>query len=248
MGFGRTGTASLKLALERLGFEPCYHMFEITRQPARARGWLAAARGQPPDWDSIFAGFQSTVDWPAAAFWRQLLDAYPQARAILTVRDPQKWYDSMERTIFRGGARWQSPLSQRMLRLMTVGKPDVRDFIAMVNTAVVERVFAGRVGERAHAVGVYERHNADVRASVPAHRLLVFDVAEGWQPLCAFLDVAVPDEPFPHVNDTAEFRRWQVRGMVRLMLPTLAVAALAAAALLASGLLVVRRVRGKSPF
>jgi Sulfotransferase domain len=246
VGFARTGTASLKLALERLGVGPCYHMFEITDQPARARGWLAAARGQQPEWDTIFAGYHSTVDWPGAAFWRELLDAYPHAGAILTVRDPQRWYDSMERTIFRGAPRSQSPLAQRMLRLITVGKPELRDLAAMVQAVVMQRVFDGRTGDRAYAVGVYQQHNAEVRATVPAHRLLVFDVAQGWQPLCAFLNVPVPDEPFPHVNDTAEFRRWQVAGMARLMLPMVAAAGLAAAALLASGVLIIHRVRQTS--
>jgi hypothetical protein len=213
VGFGRTGTASLKIALERLGAGPCYHMFEVVDSPGRARGWLAAARGEPTAWDDVLAGYQSTVDWPGAAFWRELLDAYPEAVAILTVRDPQRWYDSMERTIFRGGPRWQSPLARKALRLVFAANRDMRDFVDMVTAVVAEREFGGRTGDRDHAIDVYERRVADVRATVPPDRLLVFEVAEGWPPLCAFLGVPVPDEPFPHVNDTAEFRRWQAAGM-----------------------------------
>src|SRR5262245_42237849 len=101
VGFGRTCTTSVKLALERLGAGPCFHMLDVMQSQARARAWLAAARSQHPDWASRLAGFSSTMDWPAAAYWRELLDAYPQAKAILTVRDPQRWYDSMEKTILR---------------------------------------------------------------------------------------------------------------------------------------------------
>ena len=241
MGFGRTGTASLKLALERLGVGPCYHMLVVVEQPARARAWLAAARGERPDWSVVFAGFRSTVDWPAAAFWRELIDVYPDARVILTVRDPHRWYDSMARTILRGGSRQRSPLGRWMLRLVTVGRPDFREFIAMLDAVVADREFGGRVFDRTHAIGVFERHNAEVQATVPADRLLVFDVAEGWRPLCAFLGVPVPDEPFPHVNDAAEFRRRQAAGMARLMLPLAAGAALAATTLAAAGVVIARR-------
>src|SRR5690348_10244023 len=110
VGFGRTGTASLKVALERLGVAPCYHMYDVIEEPARARAWLAAAEGGKPDWDEIFAGYAATVDWPGAAFWRELLATYPQAKVILTVRDPQRWYDSTRQTIFRNAQRTPSKL------------------------------------------------------------------------------------------------------------------------------------------
>jgi hypothetical protein len=242
VGFGRTGTASLKIALERLGAGPCYHMFEIVEHPERARGWLAAARGEPVDWGTVLAGFESTVDWPGAAFWRELLDAYPESVAVLTVFDPQRWYDSMARTIFRGAPRAQSPFARRLTRVVLAGNRDMRDFADMVHEVVADRVFGGRTGERDHAVEVYERHLADVRATVPADRLLVFDVADGWPPLCAFLGVPVPDEPFPHVNDTAEFRRWQSAGVARLALK-LAGAGVVVAALVATGVVAARRRR-----
>jgi hypothetical protein len=243
VGWGRTGTASLKVALERLGFGPCYHMLEVVEQPTRARDWLAAARAEHTDWSSVFAGYQSTVDWPGAAFWRELVDAYPDARVILTIRDPQRWYDSMAQTILRGGPRSRSPMARRVLRLLTIGRPEFRDFVAMVNAVVADREFHGRAGDRAYAIDAYERHNADVRASVPVDRLLVFNVAEGWSPLCDFLGVPVPDEPFPHVNDAAEFLRRQRSGMARMALPVAGAAALAVAAAVFGAFAVRRRIR-----
>jgi hypothetical protein len=246
VGFGRTGTASLKLALERLGVGPCYHMLDVIDQPARARAWLDAADGQPPAWDGIFAGFESTVDWPAAAFWRELIEFYPDAMVILSMRDPQRWYDSAERTIFRAARRSDSPLSRQVLRLMTVAEPEFRDFVAMADAVVMQRVFDGRVADRAHAIAVFERHIADVRATVSPDRLLVFDVAQGWLPLCTFLDLPVPDESFPHVNDAVEFNRLQAARMRRLTLPVIAAGAAVTAALIASVAFAVRRTRRRS--
>src|SRR4051794_20131968 len=175
-GFGRTGTSSLKLALERLGFGPCYHMFEIVGERSRAHDWLAAAHGDLPDWNRVFAGYQSTVDWPGAAFWRELLAAYPEAVAILSVRDPGKWHDSVLRTIFRGDERLHTPTAQKIMRLVTIGKPAPRALADMLDAAVRDRVFGGRPADRDHAIGVFERHVAEVTATVPAERLLVFDV------------------------------------------------------------------------
>jgi Sulfotransferase domain len=231
---GNGGTASLKLALERVGVAPCYHMFDVLQQPERAHGWLAAARGERPDWPVIFAGYGATVDWPGAAFWRELVEAYPDAAVILTVRDAERWYDSMERTIFWASKGMQSPVGRRMFRLATVHDRGFRAFGELVGTVVLGRVFGGRT-DRAHAIGVYERHIAEVRATVPAQRLLVFDVAQGWQPLCAFLGVEVPDEPFPHVNDAAEFRRRRTAGIVRHVAPLAGAATLALAALVTVG-------------
>jgi hypothetical protein len=199
VGFGRTGTASLKEALVRLGAGPCYHMREVIDEPARARPWLAAAAGHRPDWTDVFAGYQSTVDWPGASYWRELVDAFPAAKIILTTRDPDRWYDSMAGTVLRAWRlRREAP---------PPADPALRDIADMTTRVIALRVFDGRHEDRSHAIATYERHNADVRAAVPAERLLDFQVAQGWQPLCAFLGTPVPDEPFPRVNDTAEFNR-----------------------------------------
>jgi len=172
VGFGRTGTASLKGVLELLGFGPCYHMREIRREPARAADWLAVAAGTERDWSRVLAGYRSTVDWPAATYWRDLVDAYPHARVILTVRDPDEWYASVERTLY------QQDLGPR---------PDQAGFAAMRHAVVWDGVFDGRFADRTHAIERFRQHNADVVAHVAADRLLVYRVGDDWAPLCDFV-------------------------------------------------------------
>jgi hypothetical protein len=193
-GFGRTGTASLREALNRLGLGPCDHMHENFDHPERFALWDEALRrkcsGEPIDWRPLLAGFQAIVDWPGAYFWRELTAAHPRAKVILTVRDPARWYDSIQATIF--------PFLDI---LAAEGGPWMPGDVIRTHT------FADRFGDRAHCQAVFVRHNQAVREAIAPERLLVFDVKEGWEPLCAFLGVPVPDdEPFPRVNDTAEFK------------------------------------------
>jgi hypothetical protein len=197
VGFGRTGTASLRSALDLLGFGPCYHMADVLGRPERVRAWHAAAQGPVADWSELFDGYAATTDWPGSAFWRELVAAYPAAKAILTVRDPQRWYDSMERTVLE---TWR-----RRRAAPDAVPPAMREFGPMIEAVINQRVFAGRAEDREYAVRAFERHVEDVRATVPADRLLVFEVAQGWAPLCEFLDVPVPDAPFPRENDSAAF-------------------------------------------
>jgi hypothetical protein len=193
-GFGRTATMSLKLALERLGFAPCYHMAEIERRREHAEVWLRAARGQEPDWRELLAGYAAAVDWPVAAFWRQILAAHERTKVILTVRDSDEWYDSFRETVM---AKALGPAPPASL--------PVRPLYDLSRTVILEGTFSGRAEDRAHAIAVYERHNADVVAAVEARRLLVFDPAAGWEPLCRFLGRPVPDEPFPRANERSSF-------------------------------------------
>jgi hypothetical protein len=186
-GFGRTGTMSLKVALEQLGFGPCYHMVEVFKQPESVALWDAAADGKP-DWERIFAGFPSSVDWPSATFYAELAEAYPQARVILTVRDPDAWVRSTQATIFaRDPSDPPTPFDQMIAK-------------------VVGRLFDYRMHDEALLKAVFERHNAEVVARIPPERLLVYEAAQGWAPLCAFLGVPIPDEPMPLTNTTEEFR------------------------------------------
>jgi hypothetical protein len=198
-GFGRTGTASLKAALEALGFGPCYHMFEVVGRPDRIALWDDIARGKPVDWRQVFAGYQATVDWPGCAFYEQLMDVYPDAKVLLTVRDPDQWYDSVRATIYRTrdlarqGADSGVPLP-RVLQAQ------------MVTELIWKQTFADRFEDRAYALDVFRRHIEQVKQRVPPEKLLVYDVSEGWEPLCAFLGVAAPkDQPFPSLNDRATF-------------------------------------------
>jgi hypothetical protein len=197
-GMGRTGTLSLKAALERLGFGPCHHMMEVIEHPGRIPLWAAAARGEPPDWERLLGGYQATTDWPACTFWRGLVEAYPDAKVLLSVRDPERWYESMLATVY-GISTWA-----RTAPPDTVPAP-MRQLADMAQDLIWQGTFGGRFEDREHAIAVFRRHNDEVRDGVPAERLLVYEVGQGWGPLCDFLGVPVPAEPFPRLNDAASF-------------------------------------------
>jgi hypothetical protein len=187
-GYGRTGTMSLKLALEQLGFGPCYHMVEVFKNPQAPLWWIEAADGHP-DWEKIFAGYDSTVDWPNATFYKELADAYPDAKVILTERDPEAWFKSTQATIFARDI-----------------PPDSTDPWMQMVGKVIARLFDGQMHDRDKLISVFMAHNARVREVIPADRLLVYEVAQGWGPLCDFLGAPVPDGPMPKVNSTEEFQ------------------------------------------
>jgi hypothetical protein len=189
-GLGRTGTHSLKLALERLVGEPCYHMIEVFAKPDHVGMWHQAALGNMPDWEELFAGYGAAVDWPAAAFWREQSEAYPDALILLSTRDSAGWWRSCDDTIFE------------VFRSADAKMPP--EWTAMIKELF--RRFAGDTLDEASAIAAYDRHNADVRATAPPDRLLEWHPGDGWAPLCTALGVDVPDESFPHVNSTAEFR------------------------------------------
>ncbi len=195
-GFGRTGTASLKDALERLGFRKCYHMFELDQEKDEDLAWLALARGERVDFDALFQGYRATVDWPSCNFWREQLAWYPDARVILSERDPQRWYESVMNTIYPASVQ---------LREAAQSDPLLERRARMVFDVIWNPLFQDRMDDRDHVMDVYLRHNQQVKDEVPAGKLLVFDPAQGWAPLCDFLDVPVPEEPFPRVNSTEEF-------------------------------------------
>ncbi|HTT02582.1 MAG TPA: sulfotransferase [Steroidobacteraceae bacterium] len=200
-GLGRTGTTSLKFALEQLGFAPCHHMTELIQRPHTAHAWERAASGEPVDWDELLAGYRATTDWPACHFYEQLAAKYPLAKVILTVRDPERWFESTQATIFSPEMVESAGPMAGFFRKAIVG------------------LFDGRMHDREHLIAVYLRHNDEVRRIVAAQRLLTYDVTEGWQPLCRFLGVPVPEAPFPRANTTEDFRgktaehlrRWNAR-------------------------------------
>lgn len=195
-GWGRTGTKSLKLALERLGLGPCHHMEEILKTPGQLPLWLAIARGEPADWDRVFAGYGSSVDWPSAHYWRELAAWYPEARVILTVRPAEAWWNSYAQTLLRASRKSATGIDD----------PHMRDVAEMVGRTT-KKTFAAAPDDREAILAAYNAYPQVVRqafADSPG-RLLVFDVQEGWEPLCAFLGLPVPAEPFPRSNSAEEF-------------------------------------------
>lgn len=215
-GLPRTGTSSMKAALDRLGFGPCYHMFEILTKPDHVDRWLPVISGEPVNWEKVLDGYRSTQDWPASHFWREQAAAYPDAKVILTVRDPHRWYLSMQQLIANGPGR-ELPAD-----LPEAASAVFRSMARL--DPVMERIVGATFGEgyslrkgmpeEEVAVAAFHRHVATVKESLPADRLLVFDVREGWEPLCRFLDVAVPaGEPFPHLNDSEAIKKTMERLM-----------------------------------
>ena len=184
-GFGRTGTSSLKMALEQLGLAPCYHMLEIAARPEHSALWLAADRGERIDWGKIFAPYSAAVDWPACVFWRELLVEYPAARVILTVRDRDP-----VRELSRHDSREARslPLRSRALRFVRLYE--------VSNEVILQRTFRGLAADERRAIAALEAHNAAVIATVEPQRLLVYDVADGWNPPCSLLGVPVPAAAF----------------------------------------------------
>jgi len=185
-GFGRTGTASMKSALELLGFGPCHHMKEVTT-PQQNKYWLAAATGKTVQWDQVFENYGACIDWPAAFFWQELSEYYPDAKILLTVRDSESWYRSMEQTIFK----------------VLKTKPEA---FAVADKLVGERVFANRFDDKEYVIGIYEKNIRDVQSAFSSDRLLTYELGSGWDPICHFLDKPVPETPFPKSNTTDDFQ------------------------------------------
>jgi hypothetical protein len=186
-GLGRTGTLSLKVALEQLGYGPCYHMAEVLMHIDTAPGlWIRAHEGRP-DWDRIFNGFAATVDYPGGMFWKELAAYYPEAKVLLSVRDPQSWFESTQASIF-------GPMMD-LLRQTPAG--------VFLDRVIFDQ-FGDRIHDRDFMIDHFKRHNDEVVAGVPADRLLVYEAKQGWDPLCAFLGVPVPDAPFPRINSREE--------------------------------------------
>jgi hypothetical protein len=187
-GLGRTGTLSLKAALEHLGFGPCHHMVEVFMQPESLAWWIAAGEGNP-DWDMIFKDFTAMVDYPGCIFYRELADHFPDAKVLHSTRDPDEWFDSTQATIFSPG----SPVA-------TAEGPMRRFF----DVLFISR-FGDRINDRQFMTDYYRRHEEEVLASIPPERLLVFRATDGWAPLCRFLGVPVPPEPYPRTNTREAF-------------------------------------------
>jgi len=199
-GFGRTGTRSLKEALELLGFGPCHHMEEVFENPEQVAYWQAYIAGRPVDWQAVFAGYKAQIDWPGSHVWRELSVAFPDAKVIHSQRPDASWWNSFSATIGKLLAVYPK-MDQ---------PPHVRDMLDACLDFIGNQTFGGKFGDREAALAAYHKRAEDVRTAIAPERLLVFDVADGWEPLCTFLDVPVPDGPFPHRNVKSDF--WELVG------------------------------------
>jgi hypothetical protein len=191
-GFGRTGTVSLHHALDSLGFGPCHHMRSVLAKPSSWKSWAAAQRGEKVSWDEIFAGWGSTVDWPSTTFWRELVEHYPEAKVILTVRSADSWYASMLSTLIPFWKRVRSEVTH----------PDLRAVFE-----INQKDLDGILDDPERAKAAFDKHNEEVKRTIPKDRLLVIEPGSGWDPLCAFLGVPVPKEPYPSTNSREELSK-----------------------------------------
>ena len=189
-GLGRTGTASIKVALERLGISPCYHMLELIENPQHLDFWMRAADGGV-DWEELFVDYDGAVDQPACLYWKELSEVYPDAKVLLSVRDANRWFESTQETIF-------APAFREHIRQTPFGH-----FLERV----VWRDLAAGIDDRDFMTSYFEKHSQKVIDAIPSERLLIYEVKQGWGPLCEFLQASVPDEPFPHVNSREETKK-----------------------------------------
>lgn len=194
-GFGRTGTNSLKQALEKLGLGPCHHMYEVRDNERQLPYWQRAAAGELPEWDEVFAEYNACVDWPSARFWREITEHFADAKVVHSMRSEDKWIDSVHATIYPRMQSWKE-----------MDPCPARDRLEMASQLIVDQTFGGRLDDRDHAIAVYRAHAQEVRDTIAPERLLIYDVSEGWEPLCEFLDVPVPASPFPRTNTKSEFQ------------------------------------------
>ena len=201
VGLGRTGTNSLKLALEQLGFGPCYHMSEVFQHPERARRWQDRAAGELVPWEELLQGYRAAVDWPPVYFWRELVRDFPQAKVILSTRDAGRWYASLDATIHQALKASPPPDMPEPVRAQRLMAADI----------IMERHFDNRFSDREHALAVFAAHQAEVERTVAPQRLLTWCADQGWDGLCRFLGVPVPQEPFPHTNRKEEFFKMHAR-------------------------------------
>lgn len=209
-GLPRTGTLTQKLALEMLGLGPCYHWVDVLADLDRVAQWQAALDGDAR-WGEIFAGYRSTVDWPGGHFYRDLIDVHPDAKVILSVRDLASWEQSFRETI------WSMCFGESLIRLLSSARahvdPQWQRYLTLVDR-MFWVAFAPRNGEPADLIDAMRRHNDQVKRTVPPQRLLIWDVSEGWEPLCRFLDVEIPAEPLPHLNDRQTFHERVIGGAI----------------------------------
>lgn len=214
-GWGRTGTESLKHALEQLGFGKCYHMVELFKDGRKVMYWEQLHQGSTPDYEDLFHGYQSAVDLPTFLYYKELMKVYPEAKVILTVRDADKWYESASKTIFRKPPGLAFILT-KFLGLFSAKFRYFSRIFKYAETAALQGLIKGKVQDKEFVKSIFNDWNEEVKKSVSAERLLVFEVKDGWEPLCTFLHVPVPAIPFPKSNESDTFqKRLKTKNIIR---------------------------------
>lgn len=198
-GFGRTGTMSIKMALEELGLGPCHHMEAVFSDSSQLPSWQKVVDGGSAKWGEVFRGYNTAVDWPSAHYWKELADFYPESKVLLSIRSPESWWES-----------YSSTIKKLLERVDEIPEEYPRSVIKMANKIINEQTFGGFFNNKEHVLSAFNKRIVDVKQVIPDHRLLVFEVTEGWSPLCEFLGVPIPESDFPHSNSKVEF--WDVFG------------------------------------
>lgn len=204
-GLGRTGTHSLKLALEQLGFGKCYHMVELFQQPERLKYFKKAEKGEKVNWDELFDGYNAAVDYPVARYYRQITEFYPEAKVVHTLRDPEEWYESASATIFWASKPYSLKILKLAVHLPFSSEARRRIPVLLYNRKLSDREFGKDLKDKTTVIKRYNDHYKEVVSIIPKERLLLFDPKDGWEPLCRFLKVPVPSEPYPRSNTRKEF-------------------------------------------
>lgn len=203
-GMGRTGTMSLKHALEELGYKKCHHMIEVMQDKSQLQYWNAMEKNRTADYEAMLQGYTSIVDFPGSLYYKELMQKYPDAKVILTVRNPEDWYRSCRDTIYNlpGG------LKRIMMKFIGFFKPDVAhvaNVFDYVDLSIWNGLFKGKFEDKEFAIKIFNEWTEEVKRSVPPEKLLIFQAKEGWKPLCDFLGKPIPETSYPNTNNTAEF-------------------------------------------
>lgn len=212
-GYGRTGTKSLQLALEKLGFGKCYHMEALFRNPHDVVHWQNAYEEKPTDWNALFNGYSSAVDFPSSMYYKELASHFPDAKVILTTRDPESWYKSAHDTIFSFDPGPKLKIKMLLSMIWSTTARNLFKVIMLNDKSIWRKYFDGKFKDKAYTINKFKQHTEDVKRQIPNNRLLIFHPKDGWEPLCTFLNLSIPSEPFPNTNTKQNFHEW-AKGIV----------------------------------
>ncbi len=216
-GYGRTGTKSLQIALEVLGFGKCYHMEELMRNPEGIKHWEDAYNNNPVDWDTLFSNYNSIVDFPGSMYYKELHTHYPDAKVILSIRDPERWYNSVKSTIYSFDPGPAIKINMLIKMLFSSTARNLFKVINFQKKAIWKKYFEGRFEDKEYAINKFNKHIEEVMSIIPNNKLLIFEAKDGWKPLCNFLEVGIPSEPYPFNNKKEDFSVW-AKGIVKEIL------------------------------